>query len=155
MTNNKYQLSVGTEKAYCIQTSDGFVLLKGSTIHKEAAISLNIGIKKKVEQCRINGEIVDDILQIDKVFTSSSSAAAFAAGYSISGPQQWKTESVKRSNLLKQKISRINQILYSKYTQNVLKSKNKTPKIHCLCGFRGFFSLFPLALDKHILNKFV
>ncbi len=91
-TTNTFQLSVGSGKAYCVQTSDGFVLLKGSTIHKDAADSLNVGIKKKVEQCRTNGEIVNDILQVDKVFTSSSSAAAFAAGYSISGPQQWKTE---------------------------------------------------------------
>lgn len=89
----KFQLSVNGGKAYCIQTSDGFVLLKGSTIHKEAAESLNLGIRKKVEQSRENGEIIDDVLQVDKSFTSSSSAAAFAAGYSISGPQSWKTES--------------------------------------------------------------
>ncbi|MCI9086159.1 MAG: GIY-YIG nuclease family protein [Clostridia bacterium] len=93
--SNRFQLSVGDGKAYCIQTSDGFVLLKGSVIHKEAAGSLNIGIKKKVEQCRENGEIVNNVLQIDKVFTSSSSAAAFAASYSISGPQSWKTKSGK------------------------------------------------------------
>lgn len=87
-----FYVSTGTGKASGVPTSDGFVLLKGSFIHKDAAESLNNGIKKKVAQSRQNGEIVDDVLQIDKLFSSSSSAAAFAAGYSISGPQQWKTD---------------------------------------------------------------
>ena len=76
-------------------TSDGFVLLKGSAIHQVAADSLNIGVKKKVEESREKGEIIDGILQCDKPFTSSSAAAAFAVGYSISGPQQWKTSTGK------------------------------------------------------------
>ncbi len=91
----KFVLSAGTGKAYGIPTSDGFVLLKGSSIHKNAADSLTNGIKKKVEQSRNNGEIKNNILQSDKLFSSSSAAAAFAAGYSISGPQQWKTEDGK------------------------------------------------------------
>ena len=87
-----FQVSSGDGKAYGIQTSDGFVLLKNSHIHHNAADFLKNGIKKKVEQSKENGEIVNDILQIDKLFSSSSAAAAFAVGYSISGPQQWKTE---------------------------------------------------------------
>ena len=66
--------------------------MKGSSIHVESADSLNIGIRNKVEESRACGEIKDDTLMIDKLFSSSSAAAAFAAGYSISGPQQWKTE---------------------------------------------------------------
>lgn len=87
-----FSLVAGTGKAYGMPTADGFILLKGSTIHKVAAESLNNGIKKKVEQSRISGEIKDNTLQNDKLFSSSSAAAAFAAGYSISGPQQWKTD---------------------------------------------------------------
>lgn len=90
-----FSVPVGNEKAYGIQTSDGFVLLKGSFIHKVSAESLANGIKKKVEQSRKTGEIKNNILQNDKLFTSSSSAAAFATGYSISGPQQWKTNKGK------------------------------------------------------------
>lgn len=90
-----FSLAVGTEKAYGMPTSDGFILLKDSFIHKDAAESLNNGIKKKVEQSRITGEIKDNILQNDKLFSSSSAAAAFAVGYSISGPQQWKTDNGK------------------------------------------------------------
>lgn len=74
-----------------VATSDGYVLQKGSNIHKISADSLKKGIKNKVEKSRLLGEIKDNILQEDKLFSSSSAAAAFAAGYSISGPQQWKT----------------------------------------------------------------
>ncbi len=87
-----FSVSTGSGKAFGTQTSDGFVLLKGSSIHEISAESLNNGIKNKVEQSRESGEIKDGTLQNDKLFTSSSAAAAFAAGYSISGPQQWKTE---------------------------------------------------------------
>lgn len=87
-----FSISVGAGKAYGTLTSDGFVLLKGSSVHEIAAGSLPTGIKKRVEQSKASGEIKDGILQNDKLFTSSSAAAAFATGYSISGPQQWKTE---------------------------------------------------------------
>ncbi len=93
--NTIFSVPVGGGKAYGMPTADGFVLLKGSAIHKAAADSLNIGIKKKVEQSRDNGEIVEGVLQNDKLFSSSSAAAAYAVGYSISGPQQWKTDSGK------------------------------------------------------------
>lgn len=89
--NPIFYISAGNGKASMIATSDGYVLQKGSCIHITSAESLNNGIKKKVEQSRNNGEIKDNILQEDKLFSSSSSAAAFATGYSISGPQQWKT----------------------------------------------------------------
>ena len=90
-----FYISAGDGKASMVATSDGYVLQKGSYIHKIPAESLNNGIKKKVEQSRNIGEIKENILQNDKLFSSSSSAAAFAAGYSISGPQQWKTKDGK------------------------------------------------------------
>lgn len=93
--NPIFYISAGDGKASMIATSDGYVLQKGSCIHKTSAKLLNNGIKKKVEQSRNDGEIKGNILQEDKLFSSSSSAAAFAAGYSISGPQQWKTKEGK------------------------------------------------------------
>lgn len=90
--NPIFSVSAGKGKAYGTATSDGFVLLKGSSIHEISAESLTSGTKKKVEQSRASGEIKDGILQVDKLFSSSSAAAAFAVGYSISGPQQWKTD---------------------------------------------------------------
>lgn len=91
--NPAFSVSAGAGTAYGIRTADGLVLLKGSSIHEVSADSLDIGIKKKVEQSRASGEIKDGTLQNDKLFSSSSAAAAFATGYSISGPQQWKTDS--------------------------------------------------------------
>ena len=85
--NPIFSVSAGSGKAYGIRTADGFVLLKDSSIHEVSSDSLNIGIKKKVEQSRASGEIKDGILQNDKLFSSSSAAAAYATGYSISGPQ--------------------------------------------------------------------
>ena len=87
-----FSLSAGNGKAYGKPTSDGFVLLKGSCIHHTSSESLVNGIKKKVIESHENGEIVDNYLTVDKLFSSSSAAAAFAAGYSISGPGQWKDE---------------------------------------------------------------
>ena len=85
-----FYVSAGDGKASMIATADGYVLQKGSCIHKNPAESLSNGIKNKVEESRNNGEIKDGILQNDKLFSSSSAAAAFATGYSISGPKQWK-----------------------------------------------------------------
>jgi len=92
-SNNEqvFYVSAGNGKARGIPTSDGFVLLKGSPVHEVSAGSLNIGIKRKVDESREKGQIIDNVLQEDMLFTSSSAAAAFASGYSISGPQQWKT----------------------------------------------------------------
>ena len=91
--NPVFYISAGSGTARGTRTSDGFLLLKGSDVHQISAPSLSKGILKKVTQSRESGEIKGDILQNDKLFSSSSAAAAFAAGYSISGPQQWKTDS--------------------------------------------------------------
>ena len=89
--NPIFSISAGSGKAYGMRTTDGFVLLKGSCIHEVAASSLQNGIRKRLAQSRASGEIKGGVLQNDKLFSSSTAAAAFAAGYSISGPQQWKT----------------------------------------------------------------
>ncbi len=91
-SNDVFYISVGTGKAIGKPTSDGFVLLKGSDIHQNSAESISDGIKKKVIASRKNGEIQDNILTVDKLFSSSSAAAQFAVGYSISGPGQWKNK---------------------------------------------------------------
>lgn len=93
--NPIFSISAGSGKAYGMRTTDGFVLLKGSCIHEVAASSLQNGIRKKLAQSRASGEIKGGVLQNDKLFSSSTAAAAFAAGYSISGPQQWKTKEGK------------------------------------------------------------
>lgn len=91
-SDDVFYISAGIGKATGKPTSDGFVLLKGSHIHQNSAESLSNGIKKKVIASRKNGEIQDNILTVDKLFSSSSAAAQFAVGYSISGPGQWKNK---------------------------------------------------------------
>lgn len=90
-----FTVSAGGGKAQGMPTSEGFVLLKGSAIHEKAAGSLNINVKRKIDKSRESKMIIDNELQEDMLFSSSSAAAAFAAGYSISGPQQWKLENGK------------------------------------------------------------
>lgn len=90
-----FYISTENGKARGTPTSDGFVLLEGSFIHDNTKDSLLFSLKKKVEDSRINGQIKDNILQEDILFSSSSAAAAFAVGHSISGPQSWKTTSGK------------------------------------------------------------
>jgi hypothetical protein len=84
-------LSVGGCNAKGTPTSDGFVLLKGSRISEKTAKSLSDGVRNRVEESRKNGQIEGNILKEDVLFSSSSSAAGFASGHSISGPKRWKT----------------------------------------------------------------
>ena len=73
-----------------MRTADGFVLLKGSSIHKISADSLNNGIKKKVEQSRTSGKIKMAYFKTTNYFH-----ALLPPLYSISDPQQWKTDQGK------------------------------------------------------------
>jgi hypothetical protein len=84
-------LSVGGCDAKGTPTSEGFVLLKGSKISEKTAKSLPDGVRNRVEESRKNGLIEGNILKEDMLFSSSSSAAGFASGHSISGPRRWKT----------------------------------------------------------------
>ncbi len=72
-------------------TSEGFVVLKGSTIHKSPALkSLTPGMLKTIEKYKQDGKVIDSVVQEDILFSSSSAAAGFVLGYSASGPQTWK-----------------------------------------------------------------
>ena len=87
-----FYLSAGSGKACGKRTSNGFLLLKGSSIYHNAAASLRPGLRRRVEEAKENGEIVDDVLQVDKLFSSSSTAGSFVAGYNVSGPLMWKDD---------------------------------------------------------------
>ena len=76
-------------EAKCIQSSDGFVLLKGSKISKEIKNSLSSNLIKRREKVKNN------ILEEDMLFLSISSAAKFVVGYSINGWDAWKNKEGK------------------------------------------------------------
>lgn len=78
-------------KATGRRTSEGFVVLKGSTLSQKIAKSCpEIAIKARIKyKDKINesNTLVDDVL-----LTSPSAAAAFVGGSSLSGNELWKTE---------------------------------------------------------------
>lgn len=87
----EFNISVAGLNARGVITSDGFVLLKGSQIHKNTTNnSITNGMRKIIDQYKSDGKVVDSILTEDILFSSSSAAAVFVLGYSVSGPKTWK-----------------------------------------------------------------
>ena len=76
-------------EAKCRQSSEGFVLLKGSKISKEIKNYLSPNLIKHREKVKNN------ILEEDMLFSSISSAAKFVLGYSINGWDVWKNQEGK------------------------------------------------------------
>lgn len=76
-----------------VQTDEGFVLKKGSTLSKTNSDSLSPKLAKLKEQLLADGRMMegdDHFVLVDDVLISSSSyAAAVVAGTSRSGPQSW------------------------------------------------------------------
>jgi len=86
-------ISAGGASATGRVTTEGFVLLKGATVNeKTSAKSLNAGLTKLREKYFSDGHIVDLVTTDDILFSSSSAAAGFVLGYSVSGPRTWKAK---------------------------------------------------------------
>ena len=89
--DEKLYLNTGAVRAVGIVTSEGFVLLAGSKINEKAsAMSLTkgaIALRKKHFDA---GRVKDLTTTEDILFSSSSAAADFVTGYSVSGPASWK-----------------------------------------------------------------
>lgn len=81
-----------TLEAMCKQTTEGFVVLKGSLIETIDSDSIPPGIKDSRKNAQIdeNGILLDDVL-----FRSPSYAAAFVVGGHANGLTEWKTEDGK------------------------------------------------------------
>lgn len=73
------------------QTSDGFVVLKGSTISPTHDSTINSGVIRARNKARIK----DNVLQEDVLFSSPSSASQFVVGKSSNGWLEWKTQDKK------------------------------------------------------------
>jgi hypothetical protein len=84
----KSRKSGKTIEAECKQTTEGFVVLKGSRIELNDSDSIPPGIKESRQKAKING---DGILQEDVLFKSPSYAAAFVIGGHANGLTEWKT----------------------------------------------------------------
>lgn len=88
-----YSLSTGTASAKGIVTAEGFVVYKGAIINEKVSVkSVSPGIVKLREKHITEHHVVDNKTTEDILFSSSSAAANFILGYSVSGPQNWKSE---------------------------------------------------------------
>lgn len=89
-------LSTGTASATGVVTAEGFVVYKGAVINEKVSIkSVGAGAVKLREKHISEGRVVDNKTTEDILFSSSSAAAMFVLGYSVSGPQNWKKKDGK------------------------------------------------------------
>lgn len=89
--DEKLFITAGGVSATGIVTAEGFVVFKGSTVNqKTSSKSLSPGLKKLRDKLFAEGKVDNLITTEDILFSSSSAAADFVLGYSVSGPRTWK-----------------------------------------------------------------
>lgn len=76
----------GKASATGIVTPEGFVVFKGSVVNERTSPV----IKTLRDKLSAEGKITNLSTTEDILFSSSSAAAAFVLGYSVSGPNEWK-----------------------------------------------------------------
>nr|WP_314930648.1 GIY-YIG nuclease family protein [Shuttleworthia satelles] len=93
MDDETLSLSTGSASAYGKVTTEGFVVFAGARVNeKTSAKSLSAGAKKMRQKFFESGKIENLVTAVDILFSSPSAAADFILGYSVSGPQTWKTK---------------------------------------------------------------
>ncbi len=81
-----FSINTASASARGRETSEGFVLLKGSTVNEKTSTkSLSAGMIKLRNKHFSEGR-VENLITIEDILFSSSSAADFVLGYSVSGP---------------------------------------------------------------------
>lgn len=84
-------ISSGSANAVGKITPEGFVVLQGAKLNEKLSTkSLSNGIVKLREKWMADEKVKDWVTTEDLLFSSSSAAADFVLGYSVSGPQVWK-----------------------------------------------------------------
>lgn len=74
-------------------TSEGFVVFEGTVVNEKTATkSLSTGMQKLRQKYFDSGKVVNLVTTEDLLFSSSSAAADFILGYSVSGPRTWKAK---------------------------------------------------------------
>ena len=98
--NQMLYLNVGNASATAMVTTEGFVLIAGSSVNEKNTMkSLSTGMIKLRNKHLESGKVKDWKTTEDILFSSSSAAADFVLGYSVSGPASWKD---KRGRTLKE-----------------------------------------------------
>lgn len=91
-----------TIEADCKQTTEGFVVLKGSHIELNDSESIPPGVKEARQKANINDK---GILQENVLFKSPSYAAAFVIGGHVNGLSEWKTADGKTLKSVEKEFS--------------------------------------------------
>jgi len=94
-----------TVEANCEQTTEGFVVLKGSHIELSDVESIPPNIKEARQKANIDE---NGVLQEDVLFKSPSAAAGFVVGGSVSGMLEWKTAEGKTLKEIENEDSDLN-----------------------------------------------
>lgn len=88
----EFFISSGSVSATGKVTAEGFVVLKGAKVNERTSVkSLSAGMAKMREKLFADGKVDNLVTAEDILFSSSSAAADFVLGYSVSGPMTWKT----------------------------------------------------------------
>ena len=96
-SNREDKLFLKTRKGVAtgLVTNEGFVLLKGSTIAETISNSVSKSVENLRNKFMLDQKIVDFKTTEDIIFQSSSAAAVFVTGNSMSGPISWKNQEGK------------------------------------------------------------
>ena len=74
-------------------TVEGFVVFAGATLNEKMSVrSLSAGMQKQRKKLFDSSKVNNLVTTEDILFSSSSAAADFILGYSVSGPKTWKTK---------------------------------------------------------------
>lgn len=77
-------------------TAEGFVVFTGATLNEKMSVkSLSAGMQKQRQKLLDSSKVNNWVTTEDILFSSSSAAADFILGYSVSGPRTWKTKDGK------------------------------------------------------------
>ena len=77
-------------------TAEGFVVFAGATVNEKISVkSVSAGMQKQRQKLFDSSKVNDLVTTEDILFSSSSAAADFILGYSVSGPRTWKTKDGK------------------------------------------------------------
>ena len=85
-------ITSGSVNARGMVTSEGFVVLSGTTVNETTAQSLSPGMLKLRKDLLASTKVENLTTIEDILFSSSSAAADFVLGYSASGPRSWKAK---------------------------------------------------------------
>ena len=91
-------------EANCEQTSEGFVVLKGSQVEMIDSPTLPTSLKELRKELMEANVIKDGILQENQLFSSPSYAAAFLLGMPTNGRTDWKNQDGKTLKELEEMI---------------------------------------------------